>query len=503
MTFETTELRSAQEYTQIVATSERMVTDGDHFEALLKLIDILETGDDQEPYYSNAQFLVGVVLFHLELYQASYMYFERVLDAETPSERYNDVLPWLVAVHQRIPGEESTLERMAEYDEAVYPEQLKNEIHFFVGQFHYNQGTFRSALEALGKVTEGQEEFYLRARYLEGVVHVRNDNARASADSFKAILRYKVNSGLSSPVSEKIHRMALLTLARIFYTIGQYRTAIRYYDQIPDYSAHWLESLLEVSWSYFHVQNYGRALGNLHTLNSPYFEEEYFPEALVLEAVILYYNCHYDQSLASIHRFIRSYHPLFKELDEQLQVPRDPTQFYGWLARVSRSGSDISMRLKRIFNAALTDRKLNRRFRFVLHLNQELESLTRLSQNAPMTAFAAQLHGEISAVRALSVGEAGTLAKSRLQAVHEELRRQLSDALKVKFEALNAQKRVIEQNASIVDAESREFDHDTLDEEHQYWPFEGEYWKDELDSYTVGIESRCPTQAPAPNDASE
>jgi len=494
MTFETTELRSAEEYQNIVGQAEDLVAGNNFHEALLLLIDIVETGDDIEGYYRDAEFLIGVVLFHLDLFQSSYTYFEHVLDAEPKPARYDDVLPWLVAIHQKIPGEEATLERMAEYDAKVYPEQLKDEIYFYVGQFHYGQGTHKAALRALANVTEGAEDFYLRARYLEGVVHVRNNNAKQAAESFKAILRYEKESGVSGEISKKVYRMALLSLARIFYTIGKYETAVRYYDRIPDFSVHWLESLLEVSWSYFQVANFGRALGNLHTLNSPYFAQEYFPEALVLEAVILYSNCHYEDALNSIHRFIKSYHPLFKELDEQLKVPRDPNQFYGWLARMGRSGAEISLRLKRIFNAALTDKKLNRRFAFILHLNVELESLKRLSQNAPMTAFAAALIGETSAFRALVIGEAGTLARSRLETVHAELRAQLSDALKVKFETLSAQKSAIEQELALGQGDEDTSNDYTLDGEHRYWPFTGEYWKDELDSYTVGIRSRCPVK---------
>ncbi len=491
MTFETTELRSTQEYQTLISQAEDLIAGEAFHEALLLLIDINETGDDVEAYYKDGEFLIGVCLYHLGLYQSSYTYFEKMLDAEPRPARYNDVLPWLVAIHQELPGEEATLERMAEYPESTYPEPLKDEIYFYVGQFHYGQGTLKAALKALAQVTQENEEFYLRARYLEGVVHVRNNNAKQAAESFKAILRYKKDQGISGDISNKVHRMALLSLARIFYTIGKYETAVRYYDRIPDFSVHWLDSLLEVSWAYFQVENYGRALGNLHTLNSPYFAQEYYPEALVLEAVILYSNCHYDEALKSIHKFIKSYHPLFKELDEQLKVPRDPNQFYGWLARMNRSGAELSLRLKRIFNAALTDKKLNRRFRFILHLNDEIESLKRLSQNAPMTAFAAALLGEISAFRALVIGEAGTLARSRLETVHAELRAQLSDALKVKFETLSAQKRAIEsETETATDVEGGSDDY-TVDREHQYWPFEGEYWKDELDSYTVGIRSRC------------
>ncbi len=501
--FETTELRSAEEYQQIISSVETMVGNGQHYEALLAVIDILETGDSNEPYYQDAEFLAGVVLFHLKLYQSSWTYFEKVLDAEPRSVRYADTLPWLVALHQQIPGESATLERMAEYDQSTYPTEMRNEIYFYVGQFHYYQDTLKSALRSLANVDNTSVDYYLRARYLEGVVHVRKNNAKAAANSFRSILRYEREKGLTTPTEEKIHRMGMLALARIFYTLGQYKqdsytTSIRYYSEIPEYSVDWLDSLLEVSWAYFQTENYGRALGNLHTLNSPYFEDEYFPEARVLEAVILYTNCHFDSALTSIKAFIKSYLPLFKELDNQLKVPRDSNQFYGWLARLSRGNTDMSKRLRRIFNAALTDRKLNRSFRFILALSKEIDNLKKLSQNAPMTEFAATLINELDAFRALQIGETGSLARSRLENVRKDLRRLLADSLKVRYETLKKQKKAIESDSDAEEKAAGGNDNYKIDEEHQYWPFRKEYWKDELDSYTVGIRSKCPAnKAPA------
>ncbi|HIN86652.1 MAG TPA: hypothetical protein EYN06_09240 [Myxococcales bacterium] len=122
--------------------------------------------------------------------------------------------------------------------------------------------------------------------------------------------------------------------------------------------------------------------------------------------------------------------------------------------------------------------------------------MKRLSQNAPMTAFSASLIGEISAFRALVIGDAGSLARSRLVSVHKELRRQLSDALKVKFETLNSRKRALKKGLSMTGEATRDGNPYDLDSEHQYWPFDGEYWKDELDSYTVELDNRCPKQKP-------
>jgi tetratricopeptide (TPR) repeat protein len=499
MQFEDAELRTVEEYQSLTASATELLGKDQHHEALLKLVEVTDTGDEAEGYYREAEYLMGVALYRLGFSQSSYTYFERVLDAEPRHARYNDVLPWLVAVHRKTPGETLTLERMAEYEEAAYNKELKSEINFYVGQFHYYQGNLDEALRALGQVKNENQDVYLRARYLEGVTHVRKNAAIPASKSMKAILRYEKDKGIKGEVGAKLYRMALLSMARIYYTIAgpssnpsvNYRAAIRYYNEIPEYSPDWLESLLEVSWSNFQIDNYGRSLGNLHTLNSPYFEEEYFPEALVLESVILYRHCHYDETLRSIDRFIKSYRDLWKELDTQLKVPRDPNQFYAWLARMSQQGADLSLRLKRIFNAALADRKLNRSFRFILHLNREIHSLKKLSQNASMTALAASLLAELSAFRELVLGEVGALARSRLQSVHRDLRRHLTDALKVKFETLSAQKRDIEQNRAVQENVGISAGSLEIDKEHMYWPFEGEYWKDELGSYTVAIQSRC------------
>ena len=483
-------LRSDTELAQLVSAAEGQLGDGKFYEGLAKLIEVLDGGDDSAAYYHDAEFLTGVALFNLGYYRSSYLDCEKVLDAEPRAARYNDVLPWLVAIHEKIPGETATLERMAEFEESAYSAEIKDRINLYVGQFHYYQGTRKPALKALSQVSDATEEIALKARYFEGVVHVRNNNAKAASEAFKAILRFKLQRGLTSEVGQKVHRMALLSLARIFYTVQKYDTAVKYYDQIPETADDWLDSLLEVSWAYYQTERYGRALGNLHTLNSPYFEEEYFPEARVLEATILYSTCHYGDALESVNRFLKSYRDLYKELDEQLKVPRDPNQFYGWLARLSKSNTDISPRLRRIFNAALADKNLGRSFGFILYLNEEIDALKKLSQNAVLTSFAAQLINEITSFRSLVIGEAGSLARTRLESIRNELRDHITAGLKVRFESLKMQEKGVRDDEKLLAAE--EVGAGEIDREHQYWPFDGEYWKDELDSYTVGIVSICP-----------
>jgi len=210
---------------------------------------------------------------------------------------------------------------------------------------------------------------------------------------------------------------------------------------------------------------------------------------MVLQAVIFYYNCMYDEALEVIDHFVQDYYQLKKELETQLSSYADPNEFYLFLARLSQKGGKFSLRLKRIFNAALSDKKLSRLLGLVVSLNGEVTGLEDLKKYAPAHDMADQLVGDVIAYRELIIGEAGELARSRLERVNRELKDLLAQGLKVKFETLSRQK----QGASAV-AEGAEAPEPIVDSEHMGWKFQGEYWKDELDSYLFKITSRCPTE---------
>jgi hypothetical protein len=251
---------------------------------------------------------------------------------------------------------------------------------------------------------------------------------------------------------------------------------------------------------YFQLKNYPRALGNLHTLNSPYFEDQYFPESRVLQALILFYNCRYQEADAVVAQFVQDYLPLMKKLKEQITQFTDPNAFYAWLARLSKGGTaQFSEKFKRIFNAALADRKLRSKFRSVTTLNQEIQRLEeRMAKNPQAQTMLDNLRGDVAAYRSLVIGEAGSLAQARLERVLKELRQHLAGALKIKGETLKAQRGALPEEVKAEQAAAAAARNEiVVDAEHFEWPFTGEYWKDELGSYVYDITSECKTAADA------
>ncbi len=508
------------EYKVDPAVLQRMLTDGKaflasghHLLAAAKFFDAVSNGDPIDPIVQEAQFQLAVTLYQLKLYQSALTRLEPIVDEGDNHPKYLQALPYLLYIAREAGSGSDVLDKLSRYPEAAYPPDLAGELHFLVGQYFFNQDAYDEALAHFQKVGEDQGRFYVRARFLEGVIHTVQSNLaqdpahtdvarlKAAAESFKKVLRYKRDHG-GDPVVDNVARMAHLALGRLFFSTRQYNVALRYYDQVERGGMDWLNALFEVSWVYFQLRKYPRALGNLHTLNSPYFADQYFPESRVLQALILFYNCHYKESLAVVQDFVNEYLPIMKKLKEQVNQFSDPNAFYGWLAKLATAGEDIDPRFRRIFSAALADRKVRHKFGYVAVLDRELKHLDTLAGAQPEAANMLEtLRGEVTAIRSLVVGEAGSIAQTRLQRVLKELRGHLAGALKIKGETLKAQRGALnatvkaEQKA----AAAAQFEI-TLDSEHFEWPFTGEYWKDELGSYVYDVKSACaaPTsKAPA------
>ncbi len=483
----------------------RLMEDDRLLEAAPRFHDIVNNGEFEWGVVQDASYFLGVVLQELGLHQSALVQFESVVDTGPDHPKYRKSLPWLLFIARNSPGDNNVLARIASYPPELYPPDFAHELHFLVGQFHYSEGSYDDALARFHQVGEDNDEFFVRARYLEGVIHVQESQLatdpenvdttrlKRAADAFKDILRFQRDAGSGATV-DRVAGMANLALGRLSFSTRQYQVSVRYYDQVDEADADWLQSLFELSWVYFQLKNYPRALGNLHTLNSPYFADQYFPESRVLQALILFYNCRYDEANAIIKAFVQDYYPLMTELRDQINQFADPNAFYGWLARLSRSEqTEFSARYKRIFNAALADRKLRRKFFFVKTLNQEIERLGALAGTTQIAApLLDGLKGELTAYRSLVIGEAGSLAQARLLRLLKELKQHLAGALKIKGETLKAQRGALAESVQLEQAAAAAAQTEiVVDAEHFEWPFTGEYWRDELGSYMYDISSEC------------
>jgi hypothetical protein len=243
--------------------------------------------------------------------------------------------------------------------------------------------------------------------------------------------------------------------------------------------------------------DYPHALGNIHTIESPYFPNSFYPEAQVITSVIYFTVCQYQDALTIVARMKQKYEPIQKELEAILNQYKDDEsgqKFFVFLKSVRDGKANLKPNIKPIVENALSDRQLLRNIEYVRVLDKEAELFKKMPPGFQSSDLGADITDALDLAKEIAVRNAGTLARDRYQRYLDELNEHLRNAQKIVIDVVNAERGRLEE-AVIKDKMSKE-ETDVLgivspDEEHVLWPFDGEYWRDELGFYRQVVVSKC------------
>jgi tetratricopeptide (TPR) repeat protein len=473
-----------------------------------------EQGGD-EGIKQDAEFKMGKTLYKLHFYSAAISYFDRIVQKGAAHPHYNETLQWLAALTRDVPDSAGVLEKIGKYDrtELENPQlsAVRDELYFLLGKYFYTKNKFKEAVELFNNVNP-KSPFYVQAKLFEGATHVREYDAKPAVESFKEVLRVAEES--SDPKVRPFQDLANLSLARVFYSTGQFVLATKYFDRVSPDSYDWPNSLFESSWANFMLKQagYSKALGNIHTLRAPFFEyfikPESAAEALTVKATIYFYNCLFDRASDAMTEFDESVPDIRKGLDELLKKNTDNAQFFDAAVKIRMGRSGMKAVVERAARAVLTDRSLAKRFEYVRELDKEMTAHEKADMAWKSTAVANNIFSDLGVNRALMVNEAGEMARKRIERLVGEFAALTVRVTKIKYEILDGEKRQEEEDLRAEqqknrDRKAKEIVTINVDDEHQFWPFTGEYWRDELGYYRYKLANKCgrtgaPEGAPAP-----
>jgi tetratricopeptide (TPR) repeat protein len=468
-----------------------------------------ETGDS-EPNKQKAEFWMGKALYNLKFYSASLSYFDRIVQKGPSHAYYNATLKWLASLSERLPDSTGILEKIGKYNRAELDqpalEKVRDQLYFLLGKYYYQKGQFKEAVELFSAVPSSSPKSYSDAKLFEGATYVRQYQAKPAVEAFKEVLRTAAES--NDPEVHEREDLANLSLARVFYSTHQYELATKYFDRVSPDAYDWANSLFESSWANFMLKQkgYPKALGNIHTIQAPFFDDYIKPESvaegLTVKATIYFYNCQYDRAEEAINEFNAIYPTVFMELKKLITGTGDNGQLFEIAAKIRKGTSGLPEQVERAARGVIGDKNMVRRFEYVQELDRELKQYDKADASWRSTNIAQTVFADLTLQRSLAVNEAGDLSRRRIKRLTEELSQLIKRVIKIEFEILQGQKGSLEQEVIQEQeiqqgpATKRRAEEIRADDEHQIWPFTGEYWRDELGYYRVKIVNKCQRNAP-------
>ncbi len=363
---------------------------------------------------------------------------------------------------------------------------------YYKGVEAFGSRSLENAEKYFSRVPSGSP-YALGAMFHEGVIAVLKGRHGQSVTLFEKVL---AETRDKSDYRE-LHEMALMNLARVNYEIKRFPEAISYYGQIPRDSDNWLDAIWEASWAFFFMEKFNNTLGNIHTIHSPFFENRFYPEAYILQAITFLRMCRYDQVKESMRRFKERYQPVFGDVKGMLnRFNGDPKGFFRFVYDY-RSGSLSSYRRAEeiVKKLSLVDsyKEATDTIRFA---DRELESLRNFDE-LKSSGLTESLNSFLESKKSAAVLDAGQRMYTEGKGYYQELL-ELSNQTKLivaemqlgKLDRLRDLIKVVgddDKKLQFIGGMQKLNINQTL----EYWPFEGEYWEDELGFYVYNMPSKC------------
>jgi tetratricopeptide (TPR) repeat protein len=474
-----------------------------------------ETGDD-EGNKQIAQYHLAICLYRLQFYQASYGIFSAV--ADKPNHlKFNETLLWLSKLATQLPEPADIIERVGKYKtEQVArfnnPQQrdLYWQLNYLLGRYKYRNRNYEEAISLFEKVDK-KSKYFVQAQFFSGISYVQLRKSVPAVKSFQKIVT-GLDEGMEGVEDEsRMRDLAYLSMARTYYSASvrlddnnvptidanKLSAAVKYWNRVDVASEYWLDALFEESWAYFMAGDYPHALGNIHTIESPYFPNSFYPEADILRAVISFTICQYDDATTIVARMKKKYEPIKKELEAVLNRFKGEggeQKFFEFLKDVRAGKANLSPTIRPVVENALSDRQLLRNLEYVRVLDEEDARFKKAPPSFKNSPIGNDVTDALNLARDLAIRNAGTLARERYQRNLDELNEHLRNASKILIDITSAERSKLDE--TIVKGQFSKDDEKTYgvvkpDDEHVLWPFNGEYWRDELGFYRQVVVSKC------------
>ncbi len=346
----------------------------------------------------------------------------------------------------------------------------------------HSKGNYGTAVAFL-KMVPATSPAYAEAKALEGVVLSHTQHYAEAVASLQIALA----AGSERDDIDRWTNLMNLNIARAWFGAGEFVRAIEYFAKVDRDSPYWPETQFERAWAHFRLDDLNGTLGLLATHSSPFFQQEYFPEAALLEIYSLFLLCKFPS--ASEH--IDAFQARFSTMRDQIRAVtgEDPQTLFDTMRRDvdATGGTELPIMVVRPFRhedrfadaVAAADR-----------LDGEAARLARAGG-----AWADTAEGWLRQRRDELIEVEGRRVRDRARRMDDELSAMLDNAELNKLDILQMESRMYERASytGVMEKARRVVDRDIrVRKGYRWWPYEGEYWADEIGWFRINTQPECP-----------
>lgn len=453
------------------------------------IFDLLES-DEFPDQRSKLYYYMAKSLDDLAMYHGAQYYYMQVVRRGPKDPYFKYALPKLVAIAEYTGNDVELLRIVHKIPPDAFPRQAKNHLFYLMGRREYDKKNLARSAKYFQQISS-KSNLFMRSKYYEGVINHERSKYKSAVKAFREV--YDAQNQPSDNKEQEeyaaLKDLSLINIARIYYELQRFDEANNYYSQVNRESDYWAQSLFERAWTNFWLSRLNNTLGLLLTVRSPYYQTlDYNPEGELLRALTFYYLCNYDDANRLLLRFEGKYKPMREELKSFLaEYDTDEGRKLADAAYEAYFEKDHgdSQLSRQLLYRSLQNRDLNS---IVDHLDLMDDEIGLIDEQKSVwrDSVGAHVKKVIEKDRQRYKTRAGLALIKELKSQNRKLGSWLSQSQIIRFEIVDAERKVLEKKARdpVIGADEEGDKTDfAVSKDFIYWPFNGEFWDDELGYY--------------------
>jgi tetratricopeptide (TPR) repeat protein len=473
--------------------------------------------EEDKGVIAEAEYGLAASFQKQKLFLAALKYFEDIIQVGADHPYFDKAVEGVLEVAETLQDDlksPAIIDKM--YDENItaiekMSPEIRQRMHYIIGKHAFNRGSVNDARDFLKTVKEGNPS-YAPAQYLLGLIRLGVGRADSPKPNYRSAIQHFENVRTTIPLGTSDERLrvlrdlATLGIGRINYEMAYQLDdgdperkkgldrAVFEYRNIPRFSEAWSDALFERAWAHTVNNEYGKAIGAMHSLRAPYFEEYFYPEADTLTAIIYYYNCQWDRVNTTLEETRTRYLPLVERMQVILETDYAPEEWYALLNKSVSAGKDSKDETLIPWIVAKHIERDAKFMRMQLFLRQ-LEDEAKIFETS--ASFATSEMGREMTDFALETRDAflkviGKYVFTKIRDVTSELNDIVTRAGIISLETKKAEEEWLEEGREIGGRARTVLPRPFVpDDSFQFWWFRGEYWQDELGYFEYKIKTEC------------
>lgn len=446
----------------------------------------------------HIKYILGLMLYEMKLYQTSAFQFVDVV-RDGSSSYVRKALEKLSLAADTLNNDTLLNYALTKIELSEFPKNYHDMLYFRIGEIHRKRGALDEAAKSFAKV-QPRSPFWSKGKYLEGLSYAQMGQLPEALKRFQELVDLRSEKSVTD-----INRNAgLMAIARLLYQQKNWEGAIDYYRQIPKDTEFWHDVIFEQSWAHLRAAQFRSVLSTLHSLHSPFYEDYYIPESVLLRSFVYLFICQYDEMEKTLEFFDKTYKPVQQALDQTLKSGSDARTYYEEIARVLENFADLRKnrakrgRFRIPFMVARTIMREGDFQRTYNHIKTLLAERRKIQEMPPSWRKSGiGIYAEKAVTTRLEAARmaGGRQVQDHLRRFKAELEQLFEQHGFARYEMMKGRKEVLKKQIAgkgliqtrVDDEAQRDF---YIQNGFEYWPFEGEYWLDEIGNYHyVGVQS--------------